>query len=53
MRNLRKDYQRLVQTAEEKTGKYALANVEADRTTNSLNTLGELVTKWERAERGG
>ena len=50
--DLREDYQRLVQAADERIGKYALSNVEADRMTNSLNSLGELVTKWVRTERG-
>lgn len=38
--DLREDYQRLVQAGEGKEEQYALVNVEADRITNSLNTLG-------------
>jgi uncharacterized membrane protein YccC len=51
--DLREDQQRLVQSAVAPTQQYALVDVEADRITNSLNTLREQVTEWVRAERGG
>jgi uncharacterized membrane protein YccC len=44
--DLREDYHRLVKSAESKMSRYALANEEADRITNSLNTLAEQVAYW-------
>jgi uncharacterized membrane protein YccC len=41
--DLREDYHLLVQSGDPKNERYALANVEADRITNSLNTLREQV----------
>lgn len=46
---LREDHERLVQAGDAKAEQYALVNVEADRITNSLNTLGEQVTEWVKA----
>ncbi len=43
--DLREDQQRLLQLEGLQKQQYALANVEADRITNSLNTLGEQVTR--------
>jgi uncharacterized membrane protein YccC len=51
--DLREDQQRLVQSAVAPTQQYALVDVEADRITNSLNTLREQVTEWVRVERDG
>jgi hypothetical protein len=51
--DLREDHQRLLQADDAKTEQYALVNVEADRITNSLNTLRQQVTEWVRPERGG
>ena len=50
--DLREDHQRLLQAGEAQTDQYALVNVEADRITNSLNTLGEQVTEWVRSTEG-
>jgi uncharacterized membrane protein YccC len=47
--DLREDHERLVQAGDAKAEQYALVNVEADRITNSLNTLGEQVTEWVKA----
>ena len=41
--NLREDHRRLVSSGEETIERYALVNVEADRITNSLNTLRDQV----------
>ncbi|HMD08299.1 MAG TPA: hypothetical protein VKH63_12240 [Candidatus Acidoferrum sp.] len=50
---LREDHQRLLQAGDSRTEQYVLVNVEADRITNSLNTLREQVTEWVRAQKGG
>jgi len=49
--DLREDQERLVQAGDAKAEQYALVNVEADRITNSLNTLGEQVTEWAKAQK--
>jgi uncharacterized membrane protein YccC len=49
--DLREDHHRLLQSGDPHTERYALANVEADRITNSLNTLREQVLAWVRAEK--
>jgi uncharacterized membrane protein YccC len=41
--DLREDHHALVQSGDQKIERYALANVEADRVVNSLNTLREQV----------
>lgn len=51
--DLREDHQRLLQAGDARTEQYALVDVEADRITNSLNTLREQVTEWVRAQKGG
>jgi uncharacterized membrane protein YccC len=43
--NLREDYNRLLGSGDPHTARYALTNVEADRMTNSLNTLREQVSE--------
>jgi hypothetical protein len=49
--DLREDHQRLLQADEAKAEQYALVNVEADRITNSLNTLVEQVSERVRTQR--
>jgi uncharacterized membrane protein YccC len=49
--DLREDHHRLLQSGDPHTERYELANVEADRITNSLNTLREQVLAWVRAEK--
>jgi len=49
--DLREDHHRLLESGDPHTARYALANVEADRITNSLNTLREQVLAWVRAEK--
>jgi len=51
--DLREDHQRLMQSGDGRTEQYALVNVEADRITNSLNTLREEVTEWGRPAKSG
>ncbi len=46
--NLREDHNRLVAIGDPHTERYALVNVEADRMTNSLNTLREQILGWSR-----
>ncbi len=46
--DLREDYRRLTQSPLSAGEQYALVNVEADRMTNSLNTLREQVERWRR-----
>jgi uncharacterized membrane protein YccC len=46
--NLREDHNRLVAVGDPQTERYALVNVEADRMTNSLNTLREQILDWSR-----
>jgi uncharacterized membrane protein YccC len=48
--NLREDYHKLLQSGDPQTERYALTNVEADRMTNSLNTLREQIVEEMRAE---
>ncbi|GAC1676387.1 MAG: FUSC family protein [Candidatus Acidiferrum sp.] len=48
--NLREAYHKLLQTGDPETERYALTNVEADRMTNSLNTLREQIVEAIRAE---
>jgi uncharacterized membrane protein YccC len=47
--DLREDHNRLVAAGEPRGARYALVNVEADRMTNSLDTLREQVLDWLRA----
>jgi len=49
--DLREDHHRLLQSGDPHTERYALVNVEADRITNSLNTLREQTLKRVRAEK--
>jgi len=49
--NLREDHTRLVATGDPEKERYALVNVEADRMTNSLNTLREEIVAWSRLGR--
>lgn len=44
--DLREDHRRLIQNPLGVIEQYALVNVEADRMTNSLNTLREQVERW-------
>ncbi|HUJ23755.1 MAG TPA: FUSC family protein [Bryobacteraceae bacterium] len=44
--DLREDHYELVHSGDLLTGRYALVNVETDRITNSLNTLGEELLRW-------
>ena len=46
--DLREDYLRLASSGDPQLARYALTNVEADRMTNSLNTLREQVFAWKR-----
>lgn len=48
--NLRETHNRLVESGDTHTQRYALVNVEADRMTNSLNTLREQILEWSRSE---
>ena len=50
--DLREDHHALIQSPGSE-GTYALVNVETDRITNSLNTLGGEILKWTAAERKG
>jgi uncharacterized membrane protein YccC len=45
--DLRESYLRLASSGDPKLERYALTNVEADRMTNSLNTLREQVFAWK------
>jgi hypothetical protein len=49
--DLREDHNQLLQSGDPHAERYALANVEADRITNSLNTLREQVRAWARSEK--
>jgi uncharacterized membrane protein YccC len=49
--DLREDHTRLVQAGNEAVERYALVNVEADRITNSVNTLREQILVWTREQR--
>ena len=42
--DLREGYQKLLEAGDAHTARYALTNVEADRMTNSLNTLREQIS---------
>jgi uncharacterized membrane protein YccC len=44
--DLREYHTALVNSGDATVERYALVNVETDRITNSLNTLGELVLRW-------
>ena len=50
--NLREDHTRLVAAGDPVKERYALVNIEADRMTNSLNTLREEIVAWARLTRG-
>jgi uncharacterized membrane protein YccC len=47
--DLRADYQRLMQSGDSSSGRFALVGMETDRLTNRLNTLSEQVQKWVTA----
>jgi uncharacterized membrane protein YccC len=49
--NLREDHRRLIENPLSAGEQYALVNVEADRMTNSLNTLREQVERWCKGKR--
>ena len=49
--DLREDHNRLVAAGDPEKQRYALVNVEADRITNSLNTLREEIVVWMRLVR--
>lgn len=49
--DLRESYLRLASSGDPQVARYALTNVEADRMTNSLNTLREQVFAWMRQSR--
>ena len=50
--DLREDHTRLVAAGDPEKERYALINVEADRMTNSLNTMREEIVAWTRLTRG-
>jgi uncharacterized membrane protein YccC len=50
--DLREDHRRLTANPLTAGEQYVLANVEADRMTNSLNTMREQVERWRRLKRG-
>ncbi len=50
--DLREDHRRLIQNPLGAIEQYALVNVEADRMTNSLNTLREQVERWVKRKPG-
>jgi uncharacterized membrane protein YccC len=49
--DLREDHRRLTANPLSAGEQYALVNVEADRMTNSLNTMREQVERWRRLKR--
>jgi uncharacterized membrane protein YccC len=49
--DLREDHNRLVAAGDPQNARYALVNVEADRMTNSLDTLREQVLAWSQTAR--
>ena len=49
--NLREDHRRLIRNPLSAVEQYALVNVEADRMTNSLNTLREQAERWCKLKR--
>jgi uncharacterized membrane protein YccC len=50
--DLRDDHNRLIAAGDPEKERYALVNIEADRMTNSLNTLREEIVAWMRLARG-
>lgn len=50
--DLREDHRRLIQNPLGVIEQYALVNVEADRMTNSLNTLREQIERWTKRKAG-
>jgi uncharacterized membrane protein YccC len=50
--NLREDHNRLIAAGDPEKQRYALVNIEADRMTNSLNTLREEILEWAKMRRG-
>jgi hypothetical protein len=44
--DLREDHNQMVAAGDPQNARYALVNVEADRMTNSLNTLREQAMEW-------
>jgi uncharacterized membrane protein YccC len=50
--NLREDHNRIIAAGDPENQRYALVNIEADRMTNSLNTLREEILEWARMRRG-
>lgn len=50
--DLRAAYTRLARAGDPEVARYALVNVEADRMTNSLNTLREQIFAWKRDQPG-
>jgi uncharacterized membrane protein YccC len=50
--DLREDHRRLTQNPLSAGEQYTLVNVEADRMTNSLNTLREQIERWRRDKSG-
>jgi uncharacterized membrane protein YccC len=50
--NLREDHNRLIEAGDPEKERYALVNIEADRMTNSLNTLHEEIVAWVRSTHG-
>jgi uncharacterized membrane protein YccC len=46
--DLREAYLKLIQTGDMQTGQYEFVKVEADRIANSLNTLREQISGWQR-----
>src|SRR5258706_5286485 len=50
--NLREDHTCLLAAGDPEKERYALVNIEADRMTNSLNTLREEIVAWSRLRRG-
>jgi hypothetical protein len=49
--NLREDHNRLIAAGNPEKQRYGLVNIEADRITNSLNTLREEIVAWIRLVR--
>jgi uncharacterized membrane protein YccC len=49
--DLREDHNQMVAAGNPQNARYALVNVEADRMTNSLDTLREQVMEWARTGR--
>jgi len=50
--NLREDHNRIIAAGDPENQRYALVNIEADRMTNSLNTLREEILEWARMRLG-